>query len=69
MDDYEKKQRIKQIKDSIETARIFTGAMFEALANNKENKDALLFAHFRDELKNIINTMEGWEYINDNKRD
>lgn len=58
------KESIKEMLDSLETARIHSGAEFERLCNMKEYEKALFFQNIRDTLQAQIGSIKSYQHLN-----
>ena len=59
------KDKIELLLDSIETSRIYAGATFEALCNDKNHEDAVLFCMIRDSLKVQADTLRDYMFVHE----
>lgn len=60
----EREDQIKELIDEIETARIFSGALFEQFANEKEYDKAVIFQMVRDTLREQKTALEQLIIVN-----
>lgn len=61
--DREHYDRILRLLDVLVDARIYAGAEFEALANERNYKDAQIFETIRDELRAQIKTVTEYKEV------
>lgn len=51
-----------ELLDSLETARIYAGAEFERLCNNKQHVDACVFQSIRDSIAQNIQLLQSYAH-------
>lgn len=53
--------------DNLETARIYAGAEFERLCNNKQHIDACVFQSIRDSIAQNIQLLQSYAYCTESE--